>query len=238
MNVIVDGDIIAYLCAFRDTEGDVLNLRDSVASKVLEWASCCGDDANIVVAMSSGVSFRYWLYRDYKARRKERPAPSLLRDAFDILKEEFEVRLLKGLEGDDVIGIMGTDPEAEAVMVTTDKDLSQVPGRHYNPSKPERGIWTTDQKQADLVFHAQWLSGDPGDDVPGIPGIGPKRAAAILVKAVDEVGSSDPDVLRRAVIRAYDEHGLTDLYCHQMETCIRILRWQDVPPHLVKIFRL
>lgn len=82
-----------------------------------------------------------------------------------------------GQEADDILGIqMSANPDS--VCVSFDKDLLQIPGVHYNWVTKEE--ITITPKQGAINFWTQVLTGDPVDNVPGIEGIGPKKAAVIL----------------------------------------------------------
>lgn len=82
------------------------------------------------------------------------------------------------LEADDMLGIRGTGLGSECVIVSIDKDLLQIPGRHFN--------WVTDSyteidgREGCLRLGCQILSGDATDNVPGLPGIGEVKARKYL----------------------------------------------------------
>ena len=67
----------------------------------------------------------------------------------------------------------------EAVISSPDKDvLQQIPGKHYNYQKAE--FVETTEKDAEKFLWKQVLMGDSTDGIPGIPGLGPKTADAII----------------------------------------------------------
>lgn len=83
----------------------------------------------------------------------------------------------QGEEADDLLGIAATAAPG-SVVCSIDKDLLQIPGRHYDFVKKEEV--TISPKQAVLNFYAQVLSGDATDNVPGLTGIGPVKAKKAL----------------------------------------------------------
>ena len=68
--------------------------------------------------------------------------------------------------------------DTSAVCCSIDKDLLQLPGRHYNFVAKEETVVTP--KEAVINFYGQVLSGDPTDNVLGLPGVGPVRARRAL----------------------------------------------------------
>jgi len=71
--------------------------------------------------------------------------------------------------------------------VSIDKDLKQVPGWYFNPDKPENGMEWIDEWTGHFNFYKQLLTGDKVDNIPGIRGIGPKKAEKLLMDCKDEV---------------------------------------------------
>lgn len=228
MKAVIDGDVIAFQVSFKSGDAFIPDMRDWLLFAVEAWTPPGCDP---IVALSLGYSFRHWIYPKYKANRRGRALPPHLPIAFNILREELPCLSISGLEGDDIIGILGTARE-DVVMVTVDKDLRQVPGFHWFPGTgdpeptrvtPEEGYWN---------LCLQWLAGDRADNLPGLPGIGPKKAEAILTAAIQEENGEEPGeaVMERHVRLAY---GSDISYCSKMYHCIKILQARDVPKHIL-----
>ncbi|MGE0478892.1 MAG: DNA polymerase I [Phycisphaerae bacterium] len=135
------------------------------------------------------------LYPEYKSHRE--PAPDDLwvqeKRIIAILRAVgMPILTVEGYEADDVIATLATrhaSDDLHVYLVSRDKDLEQVLSPHvsmFDPGKneiitPERLVqlkgWTPAQ-----AIDAQTLIGDPVDNVPGVPGIGPKTAAKLLQK--------------------------------------------------------
>ncbi|GGY46581.1 DNA polymerase I [Parvularcula lutaonensis] len=146
-----------------------------------------------VIFDHSGYSFRNDLYPDYKANRDEppedlRPQFSLIRDAtraFGLPCKEEE-----GFEADDIIATyarMAAEKGAEVVIVSSDKDLTQLVNDKvvmFDPMKNKiidaAGVIEKFGVGPEKMIDLQALMGDSTDNVPGVPGIGPKTAAQLL----------------------------------------------------------
>lgn len=126
------------------------------------------------------------------------------------------------LEADDVLGIMATNGKVEnPIVVSTDKDLRQIPGMHCVPgADPE--ILTVSHGEGLYRWATQWLTGDSTDNYGGIRGIGPKKAERILGPKDEFVSALFCNVAER-ILRAYFEAGCSYEYCLLMGNLSRIL---------------
>ncbi len=155
-----------------------------------------GDDAPshfAVIFDHSSYSFRNDIYADYKANRDEppedlRPQFALVRDAtraFNVACVEQE-----GYEADDIIATyaeQAAEAGARVTVVSSDKDLMQLVTDHvvmFDPMKSKvLGREAVEEKFGvgpDKVVEVQALAGDSVDNIPGVPGIGPKTAAELI----------------------------------------------------------
>ncbi len=157
-----------------------------------------------VVFDAGKETFRNELYPAYKANRPEPPEDlvpqfAVVRealDALDVPRIEQE-----GYEADDIIATIAAKAHAEGrpvVIVSSDKDLMQLvtdgpPPIYlydtmkqvvYDPAAVETKLGVPPEKVADFLA----LTGDTSDNVPGIRGIGPKTAAALLSEFGDLEG--------------------------------------------------
>ena len=142
---------------------------------------------------SLATSFRNDIYPAYKQNRE--PAPPDLKRQFRLCRELCRLLGLAEFgspthEADDIIGTIATRLRAaghRAVLVTRDKDLAQLvrDGDHYWDYAGARRFAYCDiegqfgvrpERMADFLA----LMGDSVDNIPGVPGIGPKTAAALL----------------------------------------------------------
>ncbi|MGH6663690.1 MAG: DNA polymerase I [Pseudolabrys sp.] len=151
-----------------------------------------------VVFDKSEKTFRTDFYRDYKAHRPDPPADlipqfPLIRDAV----RAFEIPCLEqaGFEADDLIATyarIACEVGATTTIVSSDKDLMQLVGPTvvmYDTMKDKRiGRAEVIEKFGvgpEKVIEVQALIGDSSDNVPGVPGIGPKTAAELIIQYGD-----------------------------------------------------
>jgi 5'-3' exonuclease len=132
---------------------------------------------------SEGEYWRHALQRGYKANRPI-IRPLLLKSLADFLKNCTTSISYPSLEGDDVLGVHATLPDAGPVIVASpDKDMRQLPCLVYNFVKRSFHQPNTEPWRVHLL---QALVGDSVDGYPGCPGIGPAKASKVLDKATTE----------------------------------------------------
>src|SRR6187399_614757 len=151
-----------------------------------------------IVFDKSEITFRNKLYPDYKAHRPD--APEDLIPQFPLIREAvraFDLPCLEqaGFEADDLIATYAREAEergATTVIVSSDKDLMQLVTKNivmYDTMKDRRiGIPEVIEKfgvPPEKVVEVQALAGDSTDNVPGVPGIGIKTAAQLIVEYGD-----------------------------------------------------
>ncbi|MFO1110806.1 MAG: DNA polymerase I [Bradyrhizobium sp.] len=151
-----------------------------------------------IVFDKSEITFRNKLYPDYKAHRP--PAPDDLIPQFGLIRDAvraFDLPCLEqsGFEADDLIATyarLATDRGATTTIVSSDKDLMQLVTDKvvmYDTMKDRHiGIPEVIEKfgvPPEKVVEVQALAGDSTDNVPGVPGIGIKTAAQLIVEYGD-----------------------------------------------------
>lgn len=148
-----------------------------------------------VVFDAPGKTFRDDLYAEYKANRP--PVPDDLRAQFEPLTEAveaigFPVLSIRGVEADDVIGTLAkqaTQSGLSTLISTSDKDMAQLVNDHVTLVNTMSGVKMDPNgvKQKFGVFPNQIvdylaLVGDASDNIPGVPGVGPKTASKWLTE--------------------------------------------------------
>jgi DNA polymerase I len=154
-----------------------------------------------IVFDKSEDTFRNKIYPDYKAHRP--PAPDDLIPQFALIRDAvraFDLPCLEqiGFEADDLIATYARQASsrgATATIVSSDKDLMQLVDSRitmYDTMKDRRiGIPEVIEKfgvPPDKVVEVQALAGDSTDNVPGVPGIGIKTAAQLIIEYGDLEG--------------------------------------------------
>jgi DNA polymerase-1 len=177
-------------------QGDV---KDLIGTMLDRYEQITGD-SDVVMCFSDYPTFRHEEHQDYKANRVGRRKPLGYRDLRMWMMDNFESRVLPGLEADDVMGLLSTNGTVDSpVIVSPDKDMRTIPGRLL--AKDEVELIT--QWQADRAWMMQTLTGDSSDNYPGLKGVGPKGAEKILG---DSVTLKD---MWPKVVAAFQKAGLT-----------------------------
>jgi DNA polymerase-1 len=200
---LVDADFLVYRIGFS-TEDEPVGIAKARLTEWLEDFIYINLKADNYLAWISGKSnFRYDIAKTvpYKGNRKDAVKPK----HYDALREHLVKRhgaiLTVGEEADDTVAIDSTTLLDECWIVHVDKDLDQLQGWHYNPVKDER--YYVDPFEAYKSFCLQLLTGDRTDNIPGLQGIGPKKAEKALKDA------KTTDELLQASFEKYQELGHT-----------------------------
>ena len=162
----------------------------------------------VVVAFDKGKPrVRMEMLPQYKAQRP--PMDPDLHAQFPMIKElltALNVPILQseGWEGDDILGTMarlGEEAGCDMLLVTGDRDMYQLVTEHVNVVSTRKGLSDVaimTPESVDDLYHGitpalvpdfYGLKGDTSDNIPGVPGIGPKKASALIAQygSLDEV---------------------------------------------------
>jgi len=130
--------------------------------------------------LTSPDNFRKHIYPEYKANRTA-TKPKHLQFLRDYLVESWQGTVAEKMEADDYLGI---NQHESSIICSIDKDLLQVPGKHYNFVKKE--FYEVDEETGSRNFYTQLLTGDTSDNIKGIAGIGPVKAKKALAECFTE----------------------------------------------------
>ena len=162
----------------------------------------------VVVAFDKGKPrVRMEMLPQYKAQRP--PMDPDLHAQFPMIKEllaALNVPILQseGWEGDDILGTLarlGEQAGCDMLLVTGDRDMYQLVTEHVNVVSTRKGLSDVaimTPESVDDLYHGitpalvpdfYGLKGDTSDNIPGVPGIGPKKASALIAQygSLDEV---------------------------------------------------
>ena len=197
MLALVDADSIAYRIAFGcQDEPEALAIRQiSEYLEDLVYTYANADDCEGY--LTGKRNYRYDIAKTvpYKGNRTaEKPKHlGILREymidawAFSVQEEQ---------EADDAVSIRAYElGEEDYIICSLDKDLNNVRGWHYNFNTNQR--YYVSEEEAIKHFYTQLLTGDTVDNIPGLKGIGPKKAEKILKDCKTE------QELYKAVLEAY-----------------------------------
>ena len=204
---LLDGHALVYRAHYAFISRPLINSKGMNTGAITGFTRTLWDlmrsqnPSHIAVSFDlKGPTFRHEMFPEYKANREAQPED--ITAAFPYIRriiEGFNIPIIEkpGYEADDVIGTIAKQAEKEGFtvyMVTPDKDFGQLVSKNifmYKPSRSGTGVeifgeqeicekW--DIKRVDQVIDVLSLQGDSVDNIPGIPGIGPKTAAKLLAQ--------------------------------------------------------
>ncbi len=209
------------------SKGQLVNAAFGFWSIVLRGFADMQPD-HVMCCFDVGRSFRADRYEGYKATR--RPTPDDLRDQFPIVRETLAafgipIYEMQGYEADDLIGSLSRQAELaglETLIVSGDLDMLQLVTEQTKLMTTRLGVQSTVIYDPERIHERYGLApgqmidfkalkGDSTDNIPGIPGVGDKTAARLLVafgsldsvyERIDEV---KPDKLRQKLIDNHDD---------------------------------
>jgi DNA polymerase-1 len=223
---LVDGHAIAYRAYYALIKTPLANSKGQPTGAVYGFANYllkllaeykCPYIG--VVFDSPEPTFRHEMFKEYKANREEMPDD--MKSQIPLIMElvdKFNITRLArpGLEADDIIAHLTKRAEKEGFevfLVTRDKDLMQLVGPNVHmlsfessggieklgPQQVKEKLGVPPEQIRDLLA----LMGDSSDNIPGVPGVGPKTAQKILEKAgtIDKL-LEDPSCLENEKLQA------------------------------------
>ena len=189
---LLDGDILCYRIGFTTQDVDekiALSRINSYLDNILFDSGA----SDYIVFLTGNNNYRKVIYPEYKANRtQEKPKHyELIREY--LMNHEAAV-MCEDEEADDVMGYSQTE---NTIICSIDKDLDQIPGRHFNFVKNKHYYVTEDEGLA--FFYQQVLTGDRVDNIPGLPKVGPAKAKKILGEWTNEQDA------KAKTLKAYQE---------------------------------
>lgn len=201
--ILIDGSSYLFrayhaLPPLTTTKGQATGAIKGVINMVRSLIKEYPDSPIAVVFDAKGKTFRSDIYKEYKAHRP--PMPDDLRSQIEPIHEIIKAMGLPlivepGVEADDVIGTLArqaTEQKRDTLISTGDKDLAQLVNEHItllNTMNKEvldiEGVKTKFGLAPEQIIDYLGLMGDKSDNIPGVPGVGPKTA----VKWLEEYGT-------------------------------------------------
>ncbi len=194
--LIVDGLNVAFRWKHQgvtDFKHDYIRTIESLAKSY--------NAGTIIICADGGSTWRKEIYPEYKANRKERYAEQTAQEekefemfmaefanTLTLLKEKHPVFHFKGVEADDIAAFITNNIEFdECWLISSDKDwdllISDKVSRFSTVTRKETTIHNWDEHydfEIEDYITFKCLTGDKGDNVPGVPGVGPKRAVQLM----------------------------------------------------------
>lgn len=229
MKLLIDGDILAYKAAaaaeftinpYEDVYtywADVPNALVAVINEVEDLKKGTQIDDVVIAFSDRKKNFRKVLNPEYKANRANTRKPLIYYPLRERIENIYETVCMPTLEADDVMGMMGSDPDQDFVLVSIDKDMRTIPCRLFVD-----GTYTNiGLAEANRNFLIQTLTGDTTDNYKGCQGIGAVKAQAALAKFNM---NSDFEEAWDAVVALFIKAGQTEEDALMNARMARILR--------------
>jgi len=213
--ILIDGSSYLFrayhaLPPLTTTRGQATGAIKGVINMVRSLIKEYPESPIAVVFDAKGKTFRSDIYEQYKAHRP--PMPDDLRSQIEPIHEIIKAMglpliVVPGVEADDVIGTLAqqaTAQKRDTLISTGDKDLAQLVNEHVtllNTMTKEvldiDGIKNKFGLGPELIIDYLGLMGDKSDNIPGVPGVGPKTA----VKWLEEYGTAEQLIERADEIK-------------------------------------
>ncbi len=259
--ILIDGHSLAYRSYFAFIRNPLRNSKGQNTSAIFGFVTSLKKIFNkftpkyMAVVFDTGEeTFRHKLYQDYKRERPE--TPSDLVNQLPLIKEivdAYGVKILEkeGFEADDVLATIASRLAKQGMqvyIVTSDKDLYQLVNDHifiydvykdiiYDREKTKEKFAISDPS---LIRDILALAGDTIDNIPGVPGIGMKRATDIMYK----YHSLEEAIKKDERLKGYQELIEISKQLATVKTNVRVkanlaqlkIKNKDIP-RLIRIFK-
>lgn len=161
---LIDGDIVTYRCAAANEQSDE-NIACWQAGEMIRRILHETNSFEPRVFLTGSNNFRFDLYPEYKANRKDMQRPRHYAAVREYLCIEWGASVTDGYEADDA---MGMEQEENTIICSIDKDMLMIPGWHYNFVKQIQKYVTPLEGLRHL--YKQAILGDKADNIPGYDG--------------------------------------------------------------------
>lgn len=193
--VLLDSDIICYRCS-ASAEHDPLDVAlhriDDLVARIVHETNAM----SYKCFLTGSDNFRYKIYPEYKANRKDVPKPRWLQECREHMVVTHKAKISEGNEADDEMAIEQTAEGLSTVIASIDKDLLQVPGYHFSweiSHRKKDGTLSTRPAVHQLIspfdalrnFYKQVITGDGGDGIPAFDGKFRNTVPQFVQKLID-----------------------------------------------------
>jgi DNA polymerase-1 len=199
--LLIDADFLIYSVGFASEEASEKFAKSRLVETMEDMVYLHLKADTYEAFLTGKDNYRYGIAKTvpYKGNRKDMKKPI----HYEALREHMVKRLgavvVDGQEADDEVAIRMTKEPDQYLLVGVDKDLRQIPGWHHNPHKAVTDY--VSDFEGFKAFVTQVLTGDRVDNIPGLSGIGPAKAAKALKDAKTK------EALLRKAFEVYMEKG-------------------------------
>ena len=207
---LIDADIVCYRCAAScEKQGVVVEPEQIAIARADDLMQRILHETNsefYYPYITGSNNYRFSYNPEYKANRKDSVKPIYLEQVREHLVTHWNATVSDGCEADDLMAIEQTKNPDETIICTIDKDLLQVPGKHFNFIKSE--FKNISPIEGRFNFYWQFIMGDKSDNVFGFDGLArqtiPKKFESMYTDM--QALASDECAIFEYVLERYEEH--------------------------------
>lgn len=211
---LIDADHIPYIVCYNKIGEPEKTLEEAINS-ANSYLSGLINGTNVEefhLFFTIGKNFRYDIYPEYKANRKNNEKPPFFNEVRDYLVKEYSGVHGYNCEADDLLVIYKNKyitEQKDYVVVSADKDITNLFGVYYDIKN--NIIVSVSQEYADRYFWKSMITGDTADNIKAIPGKGPVFAEKLFLN-IDDVESYRNLVLNEYINKFGEELGIEEFY--------------------------
>lgn len=173
---LIDADFIPYIVCYNKigepekTMEEAISSANSYLSGLINGSKI--DEFHLF--FTTGKNFRYDIYPEYKANRKNNEKPPFFNEVKEYLVKEYSGIHGYNLEADDILNIYKNKYIADLtpyIVISTDKDINNLFGLNYDIKNDVARL--VDTEYAEQYFWGSVITGDTADNIKGVPGKGP-----------------------------------------------------------------
>ena len=211
---LIDADMISYICCYNKIGEPEKTLEEAISS-VNSYLQSLLNNAQIEefhLFFTLGKNFRFTIYPEYKANRKNNEKPPFFNEVRDYLIKEYNGIYDNNYEADDLLNVYKNkyiEDRVSYIVISTDKDINNLFGVNYDIKNNSVRLVTQDY--ADRYFWKSMICGDVADNIKAIPGKGPAFAEKLFLN-IDDVESYRNLVLNEYINKFGEEVGIDEFY--------------------------
>lgn len=224
---LIDADHIPYIVCYNKigepekTMEEAISSANSYLSGLINGSKI--DEFHLYFTI--GKNFRYDIYPEYKANRKNNEKPPFFNEVREYLVKEYNGIHGYNLEADDILNIYKNKYIADLtpyIVISTDKDINNLVGLNYDIKNDVARL--VDTEYAEQYFWGSVITGDTADNIKGIPGKGPAFIKK-LWESTKEINLFKSRVICEYINYFGEEVGIDEFYKNYK--CLKILDKYD-----------
>ena len=234
---LLDSDFILYSATYNKEGEEVKSFEKVIqdADNTILNLFNMTEATHYIGAFTIGRGFRYNIYPEYKANRKDKVKPLYFKALREYLIEKWKFISHPDLESDDIVNICHKNMNVidnELFMISPDKDVLNLEGKHFDAKNLKWREVISDE--ADEYFWKSMITGDATDAIKGVPKKGIKYAENLIEE--DDFGTPFGALILNEYIKTFGEQqGIEEFYKNYK--CLKILDKYEgfVIPEPIKI---